>query len=284
VYGFLDLSEDQQFLRIKPLEEPLGLEENQKLDVRVKLKNLKNGITHHMADSVIVFTDEQDTLYTHNFRTDASIQPKTEYELSVIRNGQAVTEATTRTPVRDAATITPVDTPATPQSSDETADGDLTVKNCLTTFRIQFTDAFQNPLRVFGTFYYENQAREVRIDRLDHVEIQNPEGSDPFVDIVPEDDLLSEEIPQKDQTDLPFDPRYVPRCSDLDRRTIEFRYIYASPDWKELLPDPSSPGSLIRYVEETQIDNGHGFFGALNRGQLSTEVNITADTLIVGDQ
>lgn len=260
VYGYLDLSEKRQFIRVKALNEPLLADAHRKMEATVALRDLAAGRRHLLQDSVILFTDENDTLYTHNFWTDVAIKPKTEYRLTVSRGGNIVTTASTRTPTNAEASINPQE------------------GNCLTTFDLRFREASERPLRVFGGFYYDGRYHEIRLDEIDGVPIKNPDGGDPFMQITPEHDLLAEEIPKKEQIDLPFDPRYIPRCLDLDDDTLDFWYVYASSNWEDLLPDPSKPADLTRYIEETRVENGHGFFGAINRGDLTVTVD-TSDTL-----
>lgn len=136
-------------------------------------------------------------------------------------------------------------------------------------------------MRLFGSFYYEGDKHKIRLDNRSGVTIQNVSESTPYVDIQPEWDLLSARIPQREQIDLPFDDRYIPHCLDLDSEVLEFRYVYASPNLIDFLPDPSNPADLIRYIERFPVENEHGFFGALNQGDLSVTVNTLA-TLVRG--
>lgn len=262
VYGLLSLGADQHFVRVKSLEAPLLSEENRTLDVAVTLENLNDGTRHILRDSTIVFTEDGDSIHTHNFWTDAEMRPKTEYRLSVSRRGEVVTSAETQTPTNTPATVNP-------------EHGD-----CLTSFQIQFREAARKPIHVFAGFHYDGAYHRVRLNDREDVRFENPEGADPFMEVQPEREILNKEIPKKEQIDIPFDPRYIPRCLDLDENTIDFTYIYTSPDWSSLLPDPSNTDDIIRYVEETRVENGHGFFGAIFRDDFSVTVN-TTDTLIV---
>lgn len=261
IYGFLSLSSDRHFIRVKSLDDPLLSEETRNLDVTVTLENLNDGTTHTLQDSVIVFEEGKDSVYTHNFWTDDTIQPKTTYRLSVSRE-ETITQAETMTPTNTPATVDP-------------KQGD-----CLTFFRIQFRDAARKPLHVFAGFHYDDGYHRVRLNEKEGVRFENPEGEDPFMEVQPEWHILAEEIPKREQIDIPFDPRYIPRCLDLDKNTIDFQYVYTSPDWSDLFPDPTNTDDIIRYVEETKVENGHGFFGAIFRDGFSVTVN-TTDTLVV---
>lgn len=259
VYGYISPSADRQFIRVKPLEEPLRADANRTLDVTVTLQNVNTGTTHPLRDSVIVFVDEGDSLVTHNFWTDADIQPKTTYRLAVERNNDVVTTAETTTPTDATAT-------ASPQEG-----------NCLTRFEVRFNEAARAPILIRGEFEYNGKRHRVPINATVNV----PGGTDPFLEFVPEYDLLSTRIPGKEIIVVPFAPDLLPpRCLELDSDTLEVDYVYASANWQEFDVNASDPVSFIEYVENNQINNGQGFFGALSRGKVTVRVD-TSDTLEV---
>lgn len=259
VYGYISPSADRQVIRVKPLEEPLRADANRRLNVTVTLRNMSTGVTHPLRDSVIVFVDEGDSLVTHNFWTDADIQPATRYRLAVEGENGVITTA---------ETTTPTDAPATAIPKDGT---------CLTKFEVRFNEAAQAPLRVRGEFEYEgNQHRAPISARVDVAE-----GTDPSLEFVPESQLLDAKIPGKEIIDVPFAPNLLPpRCLELDNDTLKISYLYGSLNWTRFDVDASDPSSFIEYVENNQINNGQGFFGALARGEVAVTVD-TTDTLEV---
>lgn len=260
VYGYLSTTADRQFIRVKPLDEPLRSDANRDVDVTVTLQNVDTGTTHHLRDSVIVFVDEGDSLVTHNFWTDADIAPETTYRLTVERDGEVVTTAKTTTP-------TSVVPKTLPQEG-----------NCLTQFRVRFDNEPWGPIRLQGAFAYDGQRHRVPID----TDLQTPSRAAPYVEFVPESDLLDARIPGKDRITVLFGPDLLPpRCLELDSDTIRVRYVYASPNWHEFDVEGSDPTDFIQYVENAQVKNGQGFFGALHRGQVAVTVD-TSDTLEVG--
>lgn len=260
VYGYISPEADRQFIRVKPLDEPLRADANRVLDVTVTLQNVDTGTTYPLRDSVIVFVDQGDSLTTHNFWTDADIQPETRYRLAVRREGQVITSAETRTPT--SASPTPIP-----------AKG-----NCLTRFRVRFDDAGQKPIRLRGEFDYDGQRQRVPID----AEVRVPPDGPSYLDFIPESDLLDARIPGNERITVPFGPDLLPpRCLDLDSDTLKVEYVYASRNWAEFDVDASDPAEFIQYVENTQVENGQGFFGALHRGRVAVTVD-TSDTLSVG--
>lgn len=262
VYGYLSLTSEKQFVRVNPLDQVQGEREGSALEgVRVTLRNESDGESYVLQDSVVVFVDNGDSVYTHNYWTDASIMPSTEYKLLVEREDEVVTTASTATP-----------TNSTPSVSPDSG-------NCRTGFYIQFENAGQLPIRIFGSFEYNGGRSTISLDNDSLAVARNPEDDDPFVIIEPENNLLDKRIPKKEQPDTGgmFDDRYVPRCLDLDDSILEFRYIL-SRDWQVRPPDSSALAGPIRFVENPRIENGHGFFGSLGGGKVSVEVD-TADTL-----
>lgn len=260
VYGYISPSADRQFIRVKPLEEPLRADANRTLDVTVTLQNVNTGKTLPLRDSVIVFVDEGDSLVTHNFWTDADIQPETTYQLSVEGKDGVVTRAETTTPTGVPAT-------ASPRKG-----------NCLTQFEVQFNEAVRAPIRLRGEFEYDGNRQRVPIDAT----VTAPEGEDPSLKFVPENDLLDTRIPGKEPIEIPFGPNLLPpRCLELASDTLAISYVYASSDWRNFDIDASDPAGFIKYVENNQINNGQGFFGSLIRREVAVTVD-TTDTLRVG--
>lgn len=260
VYGYLASDADRQFIRVKPLDAPLRSDANRDLDVTVTLHNVDAGTAHPLRDSVIVFVDEGDSLVTHNFWTDANIFPETTYRVTVERDGEVVTTAKTTTPTKVPPTTLP-------------GEG-----NCLTPFRVRFDNEPRGPIRLRGEFAYDGEHHRVPID----AGLQTPPDAAPYIEFVPEYDLLDARIPGKERIVVRFGPDLLPpRCLELESDTIRVRYVYASPNWHEFDVNPTEPTDFISYVENARVKNGQGFFGALHWGRVSVAVD-TSDTLEVG--
>jgi hypothetical protein len=94
IYGYLTLSSEQHFIRVKNLNDPLVEGSKQGLDATVTLENLDTGTLDTLSDSIVVF----DGISTHNFRTDQPIQPGAAYRLTVKRADGGTTQATATMP------------------------------------------------------------------------------------------------------------------------------------------------------------------------------------------
>lgn len=276
IYGYLNLSEQRQFIRVRDVSEPLlGDSASQDIDAAVTLEELSTGTTWALRDSVIAFGD----LYTHNFWTDLTLQPDTEYRVTVTRSDGVTTQATTRTP----RAIAPVSVPE--------------AGNCLTTFSIPFP-GIQSRQRIYevkvgflperesdgsegppapgddrDTGDAPNQERVwIDVGDSDAVQLISRPETDVRIRLLPEE-LLSPFLPLIDTR--PMDT-YIPRCLLLDDDQIYVAYLQLGPNWSGVLSQQSisfNPG------ESRYVDNGLGFFGALRYDTLSVTVD-TANAIV----
>lgn len=95
VYGILNPSQDTQWVRVEPLEEPTSAGVPEELDVTVRLENTDREQTWVLQDSLMeVFRGEPQ----HNFWTTAPIDTSTLYRLTVRNSEGETTIASTTTP------------------------------------------------------------------------------------------------------------------------------------------------------------------------------------------
>lgn len=245
IYGYLSLSRSDQFIRVKPLNEPLTTDAPQPLDATVTLDNISAGTSEVLEDSILVFEDEGTRVITHNFWTDTPVQPKAEYRIT-IEGPNGTTQATTTTP-------TGVDPTVTPDSS-----------NCLTRFTVTFRDIKQPPLFAEFRFHYDGQRYRVRVLEENSGSIN---GTFTY-QFIPEN-ILMDDVPPPEQPSDPF--AFAPRCLKLEDDEIQFTYVYASPDWIGELPTAGE--AFDPTINQEDIINGAGFFGALRRGAFTVTVD-----------
>ncbi|MFB6230943.1 MAG: hypothetical protein ABEL04_07275 [Salinibacter sp.] len=98
LFGALNVAADTQVIRVEPLGDTTQIGAPPEFDGTVMLKNLDGKAEVRLRDSFAT-VGEQDAR-VHNFWTTHSIRPSTTYRVSVQRNGDAVTKATTTTPAR----------------------------------------------------------------------------------------------------------------------------------------------------------------------------------------
>jgi hypothetical protein len=251
IYGYLSVTSERQFIRVKPLNRPLGSDSTQPLDATVTLENLATGETITLTDSIVTFTDQGTRVVTHNYWTDAPIQPSTRYRLTV--DGPAgTTRATTTTPTGTDAVIRPDST------------------NCIEPFTLIFRDTDRLPLFADIRFAHDGENPAVRVLE----ENPPPRMNEPTYRFLPSR-ILAERIP------LPPQPgptiQCAPRCSALDDPEIAVEYVYVSPNWVGGLP--ADPMDFNPRIDQENLDNGAGFFGALRRDTITAVVD-TSSVLI----
>jgi hypothetical protein len=276
IYGYLNLSEQRQFIRVKDVNEPLlGDSASQEIDAAVTLEELSTGTTWALRDSVIAFGD----LYTHNFWADLTLQPDTEYRVTVTRSDGVTTRATTRTP----RAIAPVSVPE--------------AGNCLTNFSIPFP-GIQDRQRIYEVqvgFLPEretdgpsgppgpgddrptgdapNQERVwVDIGDSDAVQLVSRRDTDVQIRLLPEE-LLAPFLPSIDTRPM---NTYIPRCLLLDDDQFYVAYVQLGPNWSGVLSRQSISFNL---GESLYVDNGLGFLGALRYDTLTVTVD-TANAIV----
>jgi hypothetical protein len=245
VYGYISATQDRQFIRVRPLKEPLDSNLPSSLDATVTLENLATGETIELNDSLVVFDDESSRTVTYNYWTDVRIQHNTQYELTV-DGREGVTRAVTTTP-------TGANPAVMPDSS-----------SCVAPFTILFRDTNRLPLFAEFRFEYQDELSSVRVLEAN----PSPFPAEPTYQFVP-DNVLARRVPLPPQPELAM--AYAPRCGVLDSEILEFGYVYVSPNWVDKLPADGE--DFDPTIDQQNIENGAGFFGALRRGTIRVRVD-----------
>lgn len=94
IYGFLDLKEQNHYIRVRDLNVPFTREATETIDATVTLHNLTRGTSAILESERRVHQD----VYQHNFLFSDSVFPDHEYRLVVERSDGVTVEANTRTP------------------------------------------------------------------------------------------------------------------------------------------------------------------------------------------
>lgn len=253
IYGYLSLSRQQQFVRVKPLHAPLdGGRTLQSLDdVTVTLTNQKEDETEVLRDSVIIFRDGNAAVATHNYWTDTPIQPETEYRLVIEDSSGTTTTAATTTP--------PL---VTAQSSPERGD-------CRTDFSVDFP-GIKKKRRILSVNvgFRTDQGRHRFVI---HEDIYNADHGTPdnaFTTFRPES-MLADELGYR--ADNPNTPECETVCSQLATETVTVQYTYAGENWYGSLPE-----RLVDPIDSPTVTNGSGYFGSIARNQSTVRVDTTA--------
>lgn len=98
LYGALDVAADTQVIRVEPIDDTIQVGSPSDLPVNVVLENLDTGEQVSLRDSLTTLTAGERTVQVHNFWTSHQIQTATSYRVTVRKDGETITSATTTTP------------------------------------------------------------------------------------------------------------------------------------------------------------------------------------------
>lgn len=231
VYGYLAENREDQFVRVKRLDALLSDQEGS-LDVVVRLKNLTDGRSELLRDSMITYEDEGSTVVTHNFWTDTPVQPETRYRL-ILEHPDGDTTAVTTT------------TPASVEGIPRPTEG-----NCETLFTVKFPP-IEDPRRVVAALFFK-----VSIN-LSVIALRIPQAAG-----VGEDGSA---VIRFTMEDVIGGMRRV-ECENIISDRIKIFYTYLGGEWYGQIPKDTISSHPIH---SPYVNNGRGYFGSLWRDTVS---------------
>lgn len=261
MYGYLVPSQDQQFIRVKPLTIPVTKVDSHSVDATVTLENITEGTSEVLRDSIITYEDAESSVVTHNFVTKTPITLETKYRV--------VLEGPSGTHVR-ASTVTPTAKKAEPTPN---------AGNCLSTFTVLFKGV-TDQRRIRATLEVKYEAHEQKDPWIEFPrdDIYTTTEGNVIVEFTPSE-FLEGEVPQGS---LPpnYNPFcwYAPRCLRLDSNEIRINYAYLGPKWYGDIPPDSLTYDPLRSHD---VSNGLGFLGSLRRDR--AYVRVDTSSLIASD-
>ncbi len=95
IHGYLDASQDTNWVRITAVRDSLFLEEPAPIDAVVTLEHLESGESSAMNDSLFRY---EGGYYAYNFWTDMKLEPEQTYKLTVQRSDGAGSQTTVTLP------------------------------------------------------------------------------------------------------------------------------------------------------------------------------------------
>lgn len=98
LFGALNVAADTQVIRVSPIDDTTQVGAPSNLPVTVFLENLNTGERVPLQDSLTTLIRGRRTIQAHNFWTTYQILPATSYRVTVQKDGETITSATTTTP------------------------------------------------------------------------------------------------------------------------------------------------------------------------------------------
>lgn len=233
IYGYLDVRDAVNYIRVKNLNIPLQSDTFSVLDADVTLTDVDRGSSAMLTDTVVVF----DGVQTHNFMTRMDIRPETTYRLTVDDRKGTTVSATTTTPGIAETHVQPVGgdciTPITYTFSNV---GEETILSAQVRFEMSNTDYFINRLFI--------PERIVGFDGTVSFTVS------PAAMIY---DAICGQSPECDLPPVPPAPCYL-----LSSDELTLQYIHYGPDYElrsgnvsDSLGIPGGAGSLVGLLQDS---------------------------------
>lgn len=238
VHGYLTLSQNQHFLRIKDLKSPVTPDSTRMLDATVTLTNVSTGQRETLTDSIVVL----DQVFTHNFRTDQDIQPGATYRLTVERPSGGATQATATMPRNTEVEIMP------PSGTVECTEGiTLYFRGIRGESRVQ----------VSGGVVWDGSVRWTRND----LEVPGEDSVSTTGGYRPSK-IVREVVPEAVWSSIQEPGDY---CRVLDERIVKVAYTHFGPGW------PAD--SVLGNPAQSTVENGLGVFTGLRRDTVTRVIS-----------
>lgn len=236
IYGYLNIYEDINYIRVKNLNTSLQQDTTDQIDAEVTFENLDSGLTETLEDTIVEF----EGIKTHNFKTTIDIKPETKYRVEVERSDGRTTSATATAPPIAKTDVNPVGA------------------NCTTPVDISF-EPVQNQLalKVDIGFDYNNTTYWVRSNRF------ITDSEDKITISVTPFRILEEVFAVPPAPNNSYQEGEV-FCHELNSDIFKVHYSHYGPDL------------FTNTISDTlRIPGGTGRFGALYKDSFSFKIDTT---------
>lgn len=249
VYGAMNTDSTLNHIRIKDVQTPLLSPVEEIETFSATLENLQTNEIDLLDKEIIIFNENP----TLNFIVDQVFEPRSSYKLTVTGTDGKISTSIATTPGNTSLTLTPEVT-----------------EDCSEEILIEFDDVkdlefirFELGVRYERTMYYAEIKTVAPLERVPGTDKVNVSLSvtNMLVDLFP---------PEESRIGLP--PRlWRPTigCAGLDGQDMVIRYTHFGPEWKVLKDN----NLAFDVLESGDIENGLGFFGAIDRGKLRFRTN-----------
>ncbi len=249
VYGAMNTDSTLNHIRIKDVQTPLLSPVEEIETFSATLENLQTNEVKPLEKEILIFNENP----TLNFIVDEVFQQRSSYKLTVTGNNGEISTSIATTPGNTTLTLTPEVT-----------------EECSEEILIEFDDVkdpefirFELGVRYERIMYYAEIKTVAPLEKVpgtDKVQV-SLSITNMLVDLFP---------PEESRIGVP--PRFwrpTISCEDLDEKDMIIRYTHFGPEWKVLKDN----NLAFDVLDSGDIENGLGFFGAIDRGELRFRTN-----------
>jgi hypothetical protein len=245
VYGAINTDSTTNYVRIKDAQSPLLAPLEELETFSVSFENLDTGESQNLDKEIVFFNNYP----TFNFIIEDSLTPRTPYRLTITGDDGEVATSVATTPGVTTLSMTPAVT-----------------ETCFEPILIEF-DNVQDPefIRFELGARYQGSTFFGEIRSVDQLEKVN--GTNKVAVILSITNMLVDVSPPVAESTVGLPPfLWTPTvsCGELDERNLIIRYTHFGPEW-EVLEQNTLP---LDVLDSGDIQNGLGFFGAVDRGEL----------------
>ncbi len=250
VYGAINIDSTRNYVRIKDAQSPLLATVSELENFSVNFENLETGESQVLDKEIVYFNNNP----TFNFIIDDSLSPRTSYLLTIEGDDGQVATSVATTPGITTLTMSPAQT-----------------ETCFDEILIEF-DNVQDPefIRFELGVRYQGSAFFGEIKSV--AQLEKVAGTDKVAVILSLHNMLVDVFPPVAEATVNIPPRFwnpTVNCSQLDEGNMILRYTHFGPEW-EVLENNTLP---LDVLDSGDIQNGLGFFGALDRGEIRFTTN-----------
>ncbi len=249
VYGAMNTDSTLNHIRIKDVQTPLLSPVEEIETFSATLENLQTNEVKPLEKEILIFNENP----TMNFIVDEVFQQRSSYKLTVTGTNGEISTSIATTPGNTTLTLTPEVT-----------------EECSEEILIEFDDVkdpefirFELGVRYERIMYYAEIKTVAPLEKVpgtDKVQV-SLSITNMLVDLFP---------PEESRIGVP--PRFwrpTIGCEDLDEKDMIIRYTHFGPEWKVLKDN----NLAFDVLDSGDIENGLGFFGAIDRGELRFRTN-----------
>ena len=250
VYGALNTDSTTNYIRIKDAQSPLLADLDELEGFTVNFENLTTGESQVLEKEVVYFNNNA----TFNYIVEENLTHRTSYQITIEGEDGEIASSVATTPGLTTLRMTP----------------ELT-ETCEDEILIEF-DNVQDPEFIRFELGVRYNGTGVFAEIRSVAPLEKVAGTNKVATVLSIRNMLVDLFPPGDQAIVSIPPRFwnpTVGCSQLDERNMVIRYTHFGPEWEVIEQNTLA----IDVLDSGDIQNGIGFFGALDRSEFRFQTN-----------